>query len=123
MLIRSLLIVGASDGGGANPPTPPSPTLSVSFAPCIFPCDGGGTMSITWSVTNPVGGEYITVDWYSAGGFNGSDSGTEGPLTSSPSSWDADLCPGSTGGLTARLYSASNVLLDTVVKPSQTLPV
>lgn len=101
----------------------PRPTLSASWGATPFaPCDGGGEFYITFSVTNPVGNEYVDVQWSTTGTYTNSD--TSGHFTSSPITIATPLCSAPTGSYTinatVRLYTSLGVLLDTVTLPEAT---
>jgi hypothetical protein len=91
----------------------PLPALaSVSFSPVpLVPNDGGGEFYITYSITNPAGGEYVNVTW----DVNGAPSTTSGPFTSSPLTIATALYTGDVIDATVNLYSAAGALLDTFV--------
>ena len=91
----------------------PLPELTgVSFSPVPFvPNDGGGEFYITYSITNPAGGEYVNVTWY----VNGGSPTTSGPFTSSPLTIATPLYTSDVIDATVNLYSAVGALLDTVV--------
>lgn len=91
----------------------PLPALaSVSFFPAPFvPNDGGGEFYVTYSVTNPAGGEYVNVTWT----INSGSPTTSGPFTSSPLTITTALYTGDVINATVKLYTSGAVLLDTVV--------
>lgn len=93
----------------------PLPALaSVSFSPTPFvPNDGGGEFYITYSITNPAGGEYINVVWTVTG--TSPSGSTSGPYTSSPITIYTALYTGDVINATVNLYSGAGVLLDTVI--------
>ena len=118
MLIRSGVLARA---GAAAPPTP---SLSAAFGVGDYPGDGGGTLRITWSVTDGVGGEYVDIDYDVTGGNPITDTGpgTSNGNGASPVDISVALGVNAQAEATVRLYSAGAVLLDTVVLPDTFLP-
>lgn len=106
MLVRTAMLVGNL----------PRPTLSgVAFSGVYVPNDGGGQFAISYSVTNPVGSEYVMVTWTVTGTHP--QGTTNGPYSASPTSpaISTPLFTGDTINATVNLYSATAVLLDTVI--------
>ena len=121
MLMRSLLIVGSSGGGG-----PSEPTLNAIYGTCFTPGDGGGYIECIWSVNDAVGGEYITMSGSVNSGDPTTDTGPYGGVTqytSSPAQEEVALGLGADGNCEVKLYSASNVLLDSKELGSGAYPI
>jgi hypothetical protein len=118
MLVRSGILARA----GAASPNPP--TLSAAFGVGSYPGDGGGTLRIDWSVTDGVGGEYINVDYTIISGnpTTSTGSASAGPASASPFDISRPLGVNARASATIKLYSASDVLLDTVNLGSTFLP-
>ena len=122
MLVPRLLVSIES----VAPPPPPPPTLSASFGTCFTPGDGGGYIRITYTVNNPVGGEYIEVSYDVTAGdpiTTTGPGGPVGPFTASPA--DVNVALGTNAAASADVYLRDSLggLLDTVNLPNGILPI
>jgi len=105
----------------------PAPTLSgVAFGVGDYPGDGGGFLRVVFTITNPVGGEYVEILYDITAGdplTNTGSFGPVGPYSTSPADISHRLGTNAAGSATVNLYSAGASLLDTKSIPNQVLPI
>lgn len=92
-----------------TPPGGLTPSIdSVSIIVTSTPCDGGGTMTVSWTVSNMPGGETYDVFIDVKGGTRGAHQ-VNYIGVSSGSALNADLCPDSFGEVTVTAQNGSPI--------------
>lgn len=89
---------------------------SVQITGSFQPGDGGGEITVAWSVNGPIGTGYVMIEGVVTAGdpiTSTGSTGEQGPYTSSPSTISATLGSNAEGYVIARLYDSGNSLLDT----------
>lgn len=89
---------------------------SVGITPVTAPCDGGGSATVTWTVTDMPGTETFDVEWSNLGpgayeGTGGSDTGV-----TTPYSLNTALCSGDTLRVRVKAYAAGVFLAERTVE-------
>lgn len=106
-------------------PGPPRLT-STTFGVGSYPGDGGGYLRVVFGISNPIGGEYVEVEYNVSAGdpiTTTGPGGPVGPYAASPADVPVGLGAAPSASATVRLYSSVAVLLHTVVVPDQPLPI
>jgi hypothetical protein len=117
----------------AFPPPAPPALASVTFGVGDYPNDGGGFFRVIFTITNPVGGEYVEISYDISDGATPfttlGPGGPVGPYTTSPADVSVALggpplySPTPRASATVDLYDSGANLLDSVFLPDQPLPI